>query len=58
MKNLMKGESYNPLELETRLQSAEIEELEARLEMSLPSSWCTSSCGTQAPGPVPVPTTK
>jgi hypothetical protein len=50
MKNLSKGESYNPLELETRLQSCAIEELEARLEMT--SSWCTSNCGTEEPAKV------
>ena len=29
------------------LMDSDIEELEARLEMT--SSWCTSSCGTEAP---------
>ena len=47
MKTMNKHESYNPSELEIRLQAGDIEELEARLEMT--SSWCTSSCGTEAP---------
>jgi hypothetical protein len=49
MKNIIKTESYDPRELEIHLQSGEIEELESRLEMALPSSWCTSACGTDKP---------
>jgi hypothetical protein len=47
MNNIRKDETYHPLELESQLQSSEIEELEARLEMV--TSWCTSGCGTEKP---------
>ncbi len=47
MKNIVKSESYNPTDLEKRLQSYEVEELDSRLEMY--SSWCISECGTEKP---------
>jgi hypothetical protein len=45
MKKTTDQEYFTPREIEERLRPRESEELECRLEMLLPLSWCTSGCG-------------